>query len=376
MSGATQALLEPLRLGRLELANRIVMAPMTRSRAQPDGELTEIMTEYYRQRAGAGLIISEGLYPSEVGKGYCRTPGLVTGTQTEAWRSVTDAVHGRGGLIMAQIMHVGRVAHPDNKAEGAETVAPSSIRADTRMWIDTGGGDLAPTVEPRALETDEIPEVVAEYARATEHAYEAGFDGVQLHGTSGYLPAQFLSTGTNRRDDAYGGSAEGRCRFVLEVLDAMCGVDGADRVSLRICPANPYNDLHDEDPVATFGHLLDRVDPMGLAFLEVIRLHGPDSADELGVTHTVGSEPAGVPDNPALARDHFSGPLVLNDSYDAAEAAEVVTQGAAAAISFGRPYINNPDLAERTAAGIDWTPFENKALYLSGPDGYIDFGTA
>jgi len=213
------------RLGRLALRNRIVMAPMTRSRAGDLDEPTPIVADYYRQRASAGLIVTEGIYPSADGKGYCRTPGLVTKAQVEGWRRVTDGVHAEGGTIVAQLMHCGRVAHADNKAPDAETVAPSAIRARGDMYTDTAG--MQPFSEPRALALEEIPGVVAEYARATELAYEAGFDGVEAHCASGYLPAQFLSTGTNQRSDAYGGSLEGRLRFPLEVLRAMAAVDGA-----------------------------------------------------------------------------------------------------------------------------------------------------
>jgi N-ethylmaleimide reductase len=327
---------------------------MTRSRAGKADAPTDLMVEYYRQRASAGLIITDGTYPSIEGKGYCRTPGLVTEEQVAGWRRVNQAVHAEGGSLVAQLMHCGRIAHADNKA-GAETVAPSALQARGEMYTDTAG--MQPFDTPRALRTEEIPGVVESYRRATELAFEADFDGVELHGTSGYLPAQFLSTGTNRRSDGYGGSLVQRLRFPLEVLEAMVSVDGADRVGLRICPGNPFNDLLDDDPAETFGALLDAVSPLGLAYLHVIRRHGE------------------VLDNVALAARHFEGPLVLNDGYDFDEASRVVGEGRAAAISFARAFIGNPDLVDRFRRGASLARFDPKTLYTPGPEGYTDYPT-
>lgn len=346
-------LFEPLKLGRLELSNRIVMAPMTRSRAGADDEPTDMVVEYYRQRATAGLIVSEGIYPSFDGKGYCRTPGLVTATQVKAWRKVTDAVHGRGGRIVAQIMHCGRVAHPDNKPPIAETVAPSAIRAKGDMYTDTKG--MQPLTAPRALRRDEIPQVLREFARATELAYDAGFDGVEAHGTSGYLLAQFLSTGTNQRDDDYGGSVGNRVRFPVEVIRAMAAVDGPDRVGFRICPGNPFNDLSDANPEETFRHLLGALRGTGLAYGHVIRLH---------------DKPL---DNVALAREAFGGPLMVNDGYKRAEAIDVVESGRAAAVSFARAYLGNPDLVKRLERNAPLARFDPSSLYTPGPKGFVDY---
>jgi len=345
-------LFDPARFGRLRLRNRVVMAPMTRSRAGDADEPTDLGVLYYRQRASAGMIVTEGIYPSPNGKGYCRTPGLVTPLQVAAWRRVTDAVHAEGGTIVAQLMHCGRIAHAANKASGAETVAPSALRARGKMYTDAAG--MQPFDEPRALRSDEIPAVIEEYRVATRLAFDAGFDGVELHATSGYLPAQFLSTGTNRRDDAWGGSLERRIRFPLEVLRAMASVAGADRVGLRICPGNPFNDLSDANPEETFSALLDAVDPMGLAYLHVIRLHG-------------------VPlDNFALAKRHFGGPLLLNDGFDLSEARAAIAEGRGDAVSFARAYIANPDLVERLRRGLALAAFDPKTLYTPGPAGYTD----
>ncbi|HBU02914.1 MAG TPA: alkene reductase [Acidimicrobiaceae bacterium] len=350
-------LMTPARFGRIHLRNRVVMAPMTRARATPDGAVTDIMVEYYRQRAGAGMIITEGVYPSEDGKGYCRTPGLVSSDHAAGWRRVTEAVHAEGGTIVMQMMHVGRVAVAANKAAGAETIAPSAVAARLRMYTDVDGGTMQPCDPPRALDGDEIPAVIADYVRSTELAFEAGFDGVELHGTSGYLPAQFLSTGTNHRDDDWGGSVAGRIRFFVEVASAMADVDGADRIGFRVCPGNPYNDLHDDDPEETFRALLAGLDPLGLAYCHTLRL------------------PTGPVDNEALCRQGFSGPLIINDSYEPAEANQALAEGRGDAVAFGRRFITNPDLVDRIAGGHELASTRVDHIYDPGPQGYIDFPT-
>ena len=351
-------LMTPARFGRLDLRNRVVMAPMTRSRATADGQVTDIMVEYYRQRAGAGLIITEGVYPSEQGKGYCRTPGLARAAHVAGWRQVTDAVHAEGGTIVAQIMHVGRVAVAANKPEGAETVAPSAIAARTQLYTDFDGGSMVSCAQPRPLRADEIPGVVADYARSVERAFEAGFDGVELHGTSGYLPAQFLSTGTNTRTDEWGGTLAGRLRFFVEVARAMASVDGAGRVGFRICPGNPYNDLDDRTPEETFRALLAALNPLGLAYCHAIRMPSTGIETE------------------QLCRNEFDGPLIVNDSYLPPEAEQALTSGRADAVSFGRLYITNPDLAQRIASGAALASTDAAHIYEPGPEGYIDFPAA
>lgn len=348
-------LMTPARFGRLDLANRVVMAPMTRSRATPEGDVTDIMIEYYRQRAGAGLIVTEGVYPSEDGKGYCRTPGLVSAAQAAGWRRVTDAVHGEGGTIVMQVMHVGRIAVAANKQPDADTVAPSAVAARARLFTDRDGGSMQPCAEPRALAPNEIRAVIDDYRRCTELAFEAGFDGVELHGTSGYLPAQFLSTGTNHRNDEWGGSLAGRLRFFVEVVDAMAGVDGPGRVGFRICPGNPYNDLRDDDPEETFRSLLAALDPIGLAYCHTIRM------------------PSTGLDNELLCRQAWNGPLIVNDSYTPAEADSALELGRADAVSFGRLHITNPDLAARIAARAPLAPTDAEHIYSPGPRGYTDF---
>ncbi|NMG76456.1 alkene reductase [Aromatoleum diolicum] len=348
-------LFSPVTLGDLRLANRIVMAPMTRSRAGTGDVPTDLMVEYYRQRASAGLIVAEGTQPSANGKGYCRTPGIHTAEQVAGWRKVTDAVHRAGGCIALQIMHVGRVASHLNKDPGSETVAPSALRAAGRIFTDAAG--MVEYDLPRALRTDEIPGVIAEYRRATEYALDAGFDGVELHCTSGYLPMQFLANNTNLRDDAYGGSPGKRMRFVVETLEAMAAAAGPGRVGLRICPGNPFNDVVDDDPVTTYSGLLRAIDPMGLGYLHVMR------------------SPIRELDALALARRHFRGPIIGNDSFKLASAQRVVGDGTCDAISFGRYFIGNPDLVHRFRHGAPLAEFDQNTLYTPGEHGYTDYSS-
>ncbi|MEP1472912.1 MAG: alkene reductase [Halieaceae bacterium] len=346
-------LFSPLALGALQLRNRVVMAPMTRSRAGDGAVPTELMVEYYSQRASAGLIITEGIAPSANGIGYCRTPGLYSPEQVAGWRKITDAVHEKGGTIVAQLMHVGRVAAAQNKPSGSETVAPSAIRARGELYTDEAG--MQPLVEPRALGTEEVDQVVGEYRTATINALEAGFDGVELHATSGYLPAQFLSSGSNHRNDQYGGDVQGRTRFVLEALAAITAVAGPDRVGMRICPDNPFNDLADDNPQETFDYLLTNAEPMNLAYLHVIRM------------------PKGRVDNIALGQRYFAERLIGNESYSFEEATQSVASGELSAVAFGRAFIANPDLVARFEQGAELAEFDLSSLYAAGAEGYTNY---
>ncbi len=344
------SLFEPTSLGRLSLANRVVMAPMTRSRADDKGNPTAVMTDYYRQRASAGLVIAEGTYPSENGKGYCRTPGIVNQQHIDGWGKVTEAVHAEGGQIVLQIMHCGRCSHADNKSASSETVAPSAISAEGEVFTEAG---MKPFSDPRALHSDEIPEVIEEYRQATVNAYAAGFDGVELHGTSGYLPAQFLSPGSNQRDDQYGGSLANRSRFVEEVLAAMASVDGADRVGLRVCPGFPFNDVKDPNPKETFEFLLSQISNMGLAYLHLMR------ASPLDVN--------------ALATDFFKGPFVINGGLTASSALDAISNRGATAAAFANAFIANPDLPYRLQNDLPLAETNQALLYSPDAEGYSDY---
>lgn len=346
-------LFEPVTLGELQLANRIVMAPMTRSRALIDAVPGRDMVEYYRQRAGAGLIVAEGTAPSASGLGYCRTPAIYSREQIAGWRQVTDAVHAEGGRIVLQLMHVGRAASRHNKPAGAATVAPSALRARTQVFSDSAG--LVDTDEPQALTLQGIAEVIEDYRQAALNAREAGFDGVELHCTSGYLPMQFMASGSNQRSDGYGGDARGRVRFAREVIEAMAAAIGAGRVGFRLCPGNPYNDIEDHDPAATAAALCEAVAPLGLAYLHIMR------------------SPLAELDAFALARQHSPHALILNDGFDGPSASAALASGEGAAVSFGRHFIANPDLVERLKHGLPLSRFDRKTLYTPGSTGYCDY---
>lgn len=346
-------LFEPQQLGSLRLRNRIVMAPMTRSRAGADATPGPLAVEYYGARAAAGLIVTEGTQPSVHGKGYCRTPGMHSEAQIGAWRHVTQAVHSRGGCIVLQLMHCGRIASRHNKDDAARTVAPSALRARGQMFTDAHG--YVDFDAPEALSSHEVLQVIAEYAAAARAAQRAGFDGVELHAASGYLPMQFLSSGTNLRSDAWGGSLTRRLRFAVETLEALCGVWGPGRVGLRICPGNPFNDLEDADPAATYQALLAALQSLPLAYLHVIRSPRPDL------------------DAFALARRAFAGPLILNDGFDYESGSAALSARTGEAVSYARAFIANPDLVRRFACALPLNAFNRKTLYTAGAEGYTSY---
>lgn len=351
-------LFSPVGLGDLALANRIVMAPMTRDRAGPGDAPTGLMAEYYRQRAGAGLIVTEGTQPSAAGKGYFRTPGIHTAAQVQGWRGVAEAVHGAGGRIVVQLMHCGRASVRANKDPTAETIAPSAISCPDPI----PGPDGVPqtTDAPRPLETREIADVVEEYATAARNARCAGLDGVELHCASGYLPMQFLSSNSNRRMDRYGGSAANRVRFVVETLEALAGAIGPGRVGFRICPGVTLNGMADADPVETYAALLRAADRLGLAYLHLIQipLEGVDLID--------------------LVRANWSGAIIANNGLRLETAQTLIRQGRADAVSFGRAFISNPDLVERFRRGAPLGRQDRDTFYTGrGCDsrGYTDYPT-
>src|SRR5664280_3713061 len=261
-------LFDTVELGEYRLANRVVMAPLTRSRASAQGVPTSMMAEYYAQRASAGLIIAEGTNVSPQGRGYALTPGIYTTSQVEGWRRVTEAIHGKGSRVFVQLWHVGRISHPSLQPNGALPVAPSAICPEATSFTEAG---FQPCVTPRALETEEIPGIIEDYCRAAKYALAAGFDGVEIHAANGYLIEQFLRDSTNQRDDAYGGSRGKRARLLLEVTEAVARVCGAGRVGVRLSPVSPVNDIgRDSDPEATYSYVVERLNPFGLAYIHVI----------------------------------------------------------------------------------------------------------
>jgi N-ethylmaleimide reductase len=350
---------DPLTAGRLHLANRIVMAPMTRSRA--DGTLaTDDTATYYAQRATAGLIITEGIQPSAVGQGYPFTPGLHTPEQVAAWRPVTDAVHAAGGLIVAQLMHTGRITHPSNPeaaGHGALTpVAPSAVKAAGQIFTPTG---LQDHVVPEELTEEQIRATVADFARAATNAVEAGFDGVEIHGANGYLVHQFLAPNANRRTDGWGGPARNRIRFAVEVVQAVAAAIGADRTAIRLSPANGLGDTEETDHDEVYPLLVSELDRLGLAYLHLV---------EAG-------DPALTPRLRAL----WSGAFVLNpagsDLADHPARLDRVADGTADAVSFARLFIANPDLVARLATGAELAEPDLSKAYGGDRTGYTDYPT-
>jgi N-ethylmaleimide reductase len=344
-------LFSPVRIGRVELPNRLVMAPMTRSRADDAGVPGDLVAAYYAQRASAGLIITEGVYPSAIGKGYVRTPGIETEAQVAAWKRVTKAVHARNGRIFMQLMHCGRISHPSLLPGNAQPVAPSPIKPAGQTWTASGQQDF---VEPRELSVAEIEGVVEEYRLATRRALAAGFDGVELHAASGYLPEQFLSSGSNKRQDQYGGSVANRARFVLEVLKAMAAEAGGDRVGVKISPAMNFNDIADANPQETYTHLVEQLPGLDLAYLHVA-LFG-----------------ASV-DYHALLRPRFNGAYLIGGGLDQSSAEALLAAGRADATVFGGAFLANPDLPERFRRGAALNAPDKSTFYTPDAKGYTDY---
>ncbi len=357
----TDILFQPLKLGAIEAKNRIFMAPLTRGRATLPGFIpNEMMATYYRQRAGAGLIIAEATGISVEGLGWPAAPGVWSEEQTEGWKLTTEAVHEAGGKIVLQLWHMGRLVHPDFLG-GNSPVSASATTAPDHAHTPTG---RKPNEQARALTKDEIKRVVEDYRLAAANAKAAGFDGVQLHGANGYLVDQFLRDSSNLREDEYGGSSENRTRFMREVLEGLIDVWGADRVGIRLSPNGETQGCDDSDPAATFGAAARVIEELGLAFLE-LREPGPDGT--FGRTD--------VPKQSPMIRTLYSGPLVLNSDYTAAQASTDIASGKCDAVSFGRPYISNPDLDQRIRLEAEWAPNVNvpKSWYLPGAEGYIDY---
>lgn len=364
-------LFEPYELGPYTLKNRIVMAPLTRSRSRQPGNVpTRLNAHYYAQRASAGLIVSEATQVSPQGQGYAWTPGIHSPEQIDGWRLVTDAVHAAGGLIFMQLWHVGRVSHPALQPDGGLPVAPSAIALQGMAFIanDRGEPELVPFVTPRALESEELPGIVRQYEQGARNALAAGFDGVEIHSANGYLLDQFLNSSTNRRTDDYGGSVENRARLLVEVVDAVCGVWGPDRVGVRLSPEGTFNEMGDEDPESLFRHVVLRLNDFELAYLHVIR---PEIA---------GNATARLPDPNRrsilkMIRDLYRGTLIVCGGYEYRTASRALEIEGIDLIAFGRLFLANPDLPLRLQQGAPLNRPDEATYYGGGARGYIDYPT-
>lgn len=343
-------LFDPLTLGEVTLPNRVIMAPLTRCRTGADRVPNRLMAEYYAQRAGAGLIISEATVVSEQGIGYPNTPGIWNNAQVDGWAEVTDAVHAAGGRIFLQLWHVGRVSDPVY-FDGGLPVAPSAVKPAGRVRQVRPHRDY-PT--PRPLETDEVPGIVEDFRRGAENALRAGFDGVEIHAANGYLIDQFLQDSTNRRTDRYGGSVENRARFLLEITDAVTSVWGPGRVGVHLRPRGEEHDMGDSNPQAIFGHVAEELGRRNIAFLFIREIEADDS-------------------QLTRMRELFGGPVIANEEMDPSDAQRLLRNGSADAVGFGRLYIANPDLAERLAVGADLNTPVPATFYAEGALGYTDY---
>ncbi|MFX0544508.1 alkene reductase [Roseovarius sp. S1116L3] len=355
----TEKLFTPIDAGANHAQNRVVMAPLTRNRADKDtGEVGDMHVDYYRQRAGAGIIITEATQISPEGKGYFQTPGIHTEGQVAAWKRVTNAVHEAGGKIVIQLWHVGRISHTSLQLGGAQPVAPSAIAADVQTFTASGFED---TSTPRALDLDEMPRLVADYVHAAKMARKAGFDGIEVHGANGYLLDQFLKTGSNTRTDAYGGSPENRARLLLEVLEAVTKVWGGDRTGLRLSPFSPANGIEDANPQETFEYLVPQLNRFGLAYLHMIEgaTGGPRELNEGQSLDAL--------------RRLWDGVYMANNGYDREMAIKAVESGAADMVAFGVPFIANPDLPERLRQNAPLNAPDKDTFYGGGREGYTDY---
>ncbi len=354
------SLFDPTRIGDIALANRIVMAPLTRNRAAAGQVPSPLAADYYAQRASAGLIISEASQVCPEGQGYLDTPGIHSPEQIAGWRRVTDAVHARGGRIVIQLWHVGRISHVSLQPGGAAPVSSTARIANGKTFTKDG---FVPVSAPRALRRDEIPGIVAAYGRAARNAIDAGFDGVEVHGANGYLIDQFLRDSINDRSDDYGGSIGNRTRLLREVMHAVTAEIGGSRTGLRLSPVTPSNDAgQDSDAQALFNHAVEQLAPLGLAFLHVVEGQTGGARD---VAHF----------DYAALRSRFTGAWMVNNGYSRQMAMDVVASGVAELVAFGRPFIGNPDLVRRLREDAPWNALDSQTLYGGGAEGYTDYPT-
>lgn len=358
MTQAQGLLFEPFQLGTMTLRNRMVMAPLTRNRAGAGLAPTELAVDYYAQRATAGLIIAEATQIRPDGQGYINTPGIYSEAQVEAWKNVTDAVHAKGGRIVLQLWHVGRISHVSLQENGQKPLAPSAIQAKAQTFVAEGMVDVS---EPRALELDEIPTLIEDYRKAALNAVRAGFDAVEVHAANGYLLDEFLRDGANQRTDIYGGSIENRARLLLEVMRACCDAIGADKVGVRLSPVSPFNDLTDSHPQPLFNYVVEALNTLSPLYIHVIE--GATGGDRK-------VDPSF--DFRAL-RDRFHGVYMANNGYDKASAEAALKDDAADLIAFGRPFIANPDLVRRYELDAPLNELNPATLYGGGTEGYTDY---
>lgn len=361
-------LFDPLQLGDIQIPNRVVMAPLTRMRSQQPGNIPHALNaEYYAQRAGAGLIISEATQISQQGQGYPGTPGIHSDAQVAGWKLVTDAVHAKGGKIVLQLWHVGRISHSSHQPGGGAPVAPSAITPTGKVF--TADWKQADYETPHALTIDEIAAIKNDYRVACTHAQQAGFDGVEVHGANGYLLDQFLQDGSNQRTDSYGGSMENRARLLLEVVDIAAAVWGKGRVGVRLSPYGTFNDMSDSDPVALFGYVIEQLNKRGIAYVHMIepRATGAGGSDAVNEDAPCTSD---------LFRKNFTGAFISAGGYTPETAKVAVESGQVDAVAFGRYYISNPDLAQRIQKGVALAPYKRATFYGGGEKGYTDYPVA
>ena len=363
-------LFDPIKLGPVSLPNRVLMAPMTRCRAGAGGVQGPMNAEYYRQRAGAGLIVTEATQVAPEGRGYPSTPGIHTPEQVAGWRLVTDAVHKAGGRIYAQLWHVGRVSHSGYQPDGGLPVSSSAVPMTGTVTLQDGSSQ--PRVAPRALETAQIPGVIDQFRHGARCALEAGFDGVELHGANGYLPDQFLRDGVNQRTDRYGGSAENRARFHLEATQALIDVWGAPRVGVRLSPSGTFNQMQDSNPRQTFGHLVRELDNLRVGYIQIME------AAESDIRHGRESIPGYQPIPVSFFRPLYRGVLIVNTGFTFEKAQNYLKQGWADAVAFGSSFLASPDLPERfrrIAAGnlVPLNTPDPTTFYGGGARGYTDY---
>ena len=358
----TNNLFSPFTLGPTPLPNRMVMAPLTRSRAADGDVPSDLAVTYYAQRATAGLIISEATQVSAQGKGYPKTPGIYSEAQVAGWRKVTDAVHGAGGRIFLQLWHVGRISHPSTQIGGLLPVGPSAIKPAGKIFTGVGEEEF---VMPRALEAAELPGIVDQYRQGAQNAKDAGFDGVEVHGANGYLLDQFLRDGTNQRTDEYGGSVENRARLLLEVTEAVIQVWGADRVGLRLSPYSDFNDIHDSDPVTTFTYVARKLRELGITYLHVIEPVNQNHPMSMPETETKSIAP--------ILREAFGGTFMINGGYDKETGTAAIESGYADLICFGVPFIVNPDLVKCYQTNAPLNTPDPSTFYGGDASGYTDY---